>query len=97
EDAVLLESNGQTLRTGEVEGRFPDVNKVLPAQRPRFAVRIDPGLLIDILRVAKDFTEEDARGVYLLFYGQNVPVGVACRNSRGQAFDGLVVPLVTKP
>jgi hypothetical protein len=86
----------QTYQTAAVEGRFPEVNRVLPGGAPLFAVLVDALLLAELLKVAAAFLPEGERGVQLLYYGKDKPLGICTRNEQGQVFDALIVPLVIK-
>lgn len=81
-----------------IEGRFPDVSRVLPSGAPMFRIAVDPWYLAEVLKVAGKLIENSgARRVDLLFYGSQKPMAVLARNTdTGQVFDGLVVPLTTK-
>lgn len=71
-------------------GRFPNIDLVLPRRLPLVRVRVDPGLLITLLQVAKAVNEA---AVELLYYSPVKPIGLIASNENGQAFDGLIVPL----
>jgi hypothetical protein len=72
-------------------GRFPDFAAVLPKRPAPFGFRVNPELLAGLLLAAAAL--DPAGGVWLLLYGPDAPVGVACHNDAGQFFDGLIVPL----
>src|SRR5262249_13763348 len=60
-------------------------------QGPLVAVRLDPALLIPLLKAAAALGPEN--GVELLYNGRGKPLGLRTRNAGGQAFDGLLMPL----
>jgi hypothetical protein len=63
-----------------------------PSSRgPLVAVRLDPALLIPLLKAAAALGPEN--GVELLYYGRGKPLGLRARNASGQTFDGLMMPL----
>jgi hypothetical protein len=79
----------------QVEGRFPNVDQVIPQQIPLFKVRVDPKLMIRMMQTCLDFTSDEARGVVIAFYGERQPLGFLVQNADlNQVFDGLLVPLV---
>jgi hypothetical protein len=90
-DSLALAVGDQTLATRPLAERFPDVDSVLPKQGPLVAVRLDPSLLIPLLKAAAALGPEN--GVELLYYGRGKPLGLRARNAGGQAFDGLLMPL----
>lgn len=85
------------------EGRYPDVNKVIPTAPPLIKVSIDPAYLAELMKSMQQFTDDESRRVDLLFFGtspekaRQVPVGAACgSNESGLTVDGLIVPLVDR-
>jgi hypothetical protein len=95
--AVEILACDTTLKAEAVEGRFPDVDNVLPGVPPVARFCVDPWLFIDLLKVAADvMTNDESKRVEVLFWGFDKPVGVCARNSEGQTFDGLIVPLVVR-
>ena len=76
----------------EERGRWPDVSRVLPKRRVLFAIRFNPQLVMDVLKLAAAL-HEVGPWVELLYFGKNVPFGLITSNSEGQAMDALVVPL----
>jgi uncharacterized protein YfaA (DUF2138 family) len=88
---VLLAVGDQALTTRALDGRFPDVAAVLPRSGALVAVRLNPTLLVELLKVAAAVTAGE--GVDLLFFGRDKPLGLMARNEGGQTFDGLIMPL----
>ncbi|MCI0456916.1 MAG: hypothetical protein L0Z62_08055 [Gemmataceae bacterium] len=81
----------------EVEGRFPDVNRVLPKHPPQVSVGVDPDLVIRVLRAAAALRADGELAVVLHFWPDphGGKLGVTLRNgSTGQALDAVFVPLV---
>lgn len=93
-ERLVFTTGVRTLQAGVVEGRYPEVDRVIPTGIPLFAVRVDALLLAELLRVAAQFLPEGELGVQLLYYGHGKPLGVCTRNEHGQTFDALLVPLV---
>ena len=88
---IHLAVGDQALTTRACDGRFPDVDAVLPQGGALLAVRLNPSLLIELLKVAVAVSAGE--GVDVLFYGRDKPVGLLARNDEGQTFDGLIMPL----
>jgi hypothetical protein len=81
-----------TART--VEGRFPQIDNVMPRKRPMFTFRIDPKLTAETLLTMADLLPDDARGVQCFYYGDGYPLGFCAQNpENGMMIDALVVPL----
>jgi hypothetical protein len=64
---------------------------VIPPHGPLLAVRFNPHLLIELLKLAGAL--EPAAGVTLLYFGKGKPVGLSAANEQGQTFDALLMPL----
>lgn len=71
--------------------RFPNVDGVLPKHGALVAVRVQPALLGELLKLAGALEPEG--GVRLLYFGKGRPLGLSARNDQGQTFDGLLMPL----
>jgi hypothetical protein len=82
-----------------VEGRFPNLNQVMPKKRPLFTFRVDPRILAETLLAMADLLPEESRSVQFFYYGEDLPLGFCARNiDNGIMIDALVVPLTaTKP
>jgi DNA polymerase III sliding clamp (beta) subunit (PCNA family) len=77
----------------EVDGRFPDVDTVLPTAPPLVQIPVNAQLLAELLTVAAVFADaEQSHRAELLYYGRGKPLGVSTRNGR-QFFDGLLMLL----
>ena len=79
-----------------LEGRWPDVDAVLPKAGPLVRVRLNPRLLARLLELAAacgDGDAPEAPAVDLLWYGRGRPLGLMCKNREGQTFDALLMPL----
>jgi hypothetical protein len=84
-----------TART--VEGRFPNLNQVVPKKRPLFTFRVDPKILAETLLALADLLPDEDRAVQFFYYGDGLPLGFCARNAQtGMMIDALVVP-VPKP
>jgi hypothetical protein len=83
---------GEKVVTGSApDGRFPDVSCVLPKRPALFSFRVDPLLLVELLRAAAALGP--VNGVGVLYYGADKPVGLVASNDAGQFFDALLMPL----
>ena len=66
---------GTELVTGRtVKGRFPNINQVIPKQRPLFTFRVDPKILAETLLAMADLLPDTDRGVQFFYYGDGFPV-----------------------
>ena len=87
--------NVNVLEPRLVEGRWPDTDKILPTEKPRYSIDVDAKLLIDLLQVAADFANgDDCRRVTLDLHDPKKPIAVRTKSESGQEFTGLIVPLV---
>jgi hypothetical protein len=86
-----------TART--VEGRFPNLNQVVPRKRPLFTFRVDPKILAETLLAMADLLPDEDRAVPFFYYGDGFPLGFCARNAQtGMMIDALVVPFtIPKP
>jgi hypothetical protein len=89
---TLLVAGENVLQQPTAEARWPDIEAVLPTRPALVSFRVNPGLMIELLKVAGAVTEEGA-GVEVLFWGAGKPVGVTAQSADGVAFDGLIAPL----
>jgi DNA polymerase III sliding clamp (beta) subunit (PCNA family) len=92
EGELVLAVGDQALTVQPAEGRYPDVDQVLPRHGPLVAERLDPQVLAALLKVAA--AVNPGGGVDLLYYGPGKPLGLMTRTDDGHAFDGLLMPLV---
>jgi hypothetical protein len=91
---VYLGLANDVINTRPVEGRFPQIDNVMPAKRPMFTFRIDPKLTAETLLTIADLLPDDARGVQCFYYGDGYPLGFCAQNpENGMMIDALVVPL----
>ncbi len=94
-DAVLASTDldrASVANVRQVDGRYPDVDNVLPKKKPRLTFLVDPELLIRLLTVAKSFTDDEHKAVTFEVRDDGAPIAVKCGVS-GQKFTGLIVPL----
>lgn len=93
---VAFGCDGAILQGQVVEGRYPNIDGVLPkkGRLPRVVVRLDPNLLIRLLQVAASITDSQSPSVDLIIYSPNEPVGVTTRSPLGVTFDGIIMPIV---
>jgi hypothetical protein len=94
-DGVLCLGLGTDLVAARtVEGRFPQIENVMPQKRPMFTFRIDPKLTAETLLTIAELLPDDARGVQCFYYGDGYPLGFCAQNpENGMMIDALVVPL----
>jgi DNA polymerase III sliding clamp (beta) subunit (PCNA family) len=91
---VTFGTGSHLLRTRPVEGRFPDVNIVIPKKPALFSIAVNPLLLAELLTVMANVGGEDERKVFLHFYGPKVPMGVTLKNGEGIVADAILMPLI---
>jgi DNA polymerase III sliding clamp (beta) subunit (PCNA family) len=91
-DTVTMAVSDCTARADPVDGRFPDIDGVLPKAPPLFSVEVQPKLLIDLLRVAAAFAGRESPNVRVCFWPKQNLLGVMTRNE-SQTFDAVVVCL----
>ena len=77
----------------EVEGRWPETNDIIPKHGPLATFRVNPAILCDLLDLAVALLDEEGKGLTLLFYGKDKPVGLSGKNASGQCLDMLMMPL----
>ena len=100
EGVITLASPQCVSRCTPVEGRWPNVDTVLPTGGPLVRLRVNPKMLARLLEVAAAFAELDPPeppAVDLLWYGRDKPLGVVGKNREGQIFDALLMPLTGNP
>jgi DNA polymerase III sliding clamp (beta) subunit (PCNA family) len=86
-----LAVGNQSITGSAPDDRFPDFAAVLPRRPATVSFRVNPGLLVELLRAAAAL--EPVNGVGVLYYGPDKPVGLIAHNDAGQFFDGLLMPL----
>lgn len=100
-EAVITLALPQAIaRCTPIEGRWPNVDMVLPAAGPLVRIRVNPKTLARLLEVAVAFSEPglaEPPAVDILFYGRDKPLGIAGKNHQGQTFDALMMPLIGGP
>jgi len=95
--SILASTDGRTRHVAAVanlEGRFPEYDKILPAGDPEPTSRlfVNPEHLAGVLALAERFRDEKTPKVTIELYGPRRPVAIRTSNGR-QHFLGLVVPL----
>lgn len=94
----VLQPGGALATDNVLEGRFPDVESVLPKGPPLVTVHLNPAYLIALLQAAMEVTGDSAQAknggprVALRYYGKDKPVGVTA-HSPDVTFDGMIMPL----
>ena len=75
-----------------LEGRFPNVDLVLPKTVPLARFVVNPDYLASLCALATAIDPE-VRRIELLFYGEGKPIGLVARNGAGQTMDAILMPL----
>lgn len=60
---IYLGLGNDVINTRMVDGRFPDISKVIPKKKPLFTFRIDPKLLGDTLLAIAELLPPESSGV----------------------------------
>jgi hypothetical protein len=91
---VCLGLGSELVTARTVEGRFPNINQVIPKEKPLFTFSFDPKSLADTLLAMAELLPDTDRRVQLFYYGDGLPIGFCARNiDNGIFIDALVVPL----
>jgi DNA polymerase III sliding clamp (beta) subunit (PCNA family) len=95
-ESILATTDGEAVHAEtipNVEGRFPDYEAVLPRDEPRARVDLNPELLLDLVRLARDFVANmEARRITLEVRDPGTPIVIKATNGT-QEFVGLLMPL----
>lgn len=86
---------GEFHQTGDDGYRWPNTNQVIPSGKVACTFRIDPRMLIEVLRCAMAVDQSDAPSVTFTIFRQDKPIAISARNEEGSQYgDFIVVPLV---
>jgi DNA polymerase III sliding clamp (beta) subunit (PCNA family) len=95
-ESILATTDGEAVRAEtipNVEGRFPDYEAVLPCDEPRARVELNPELLLDLVRLVRDFVANmEARRITLEVHDPGTPIVIKATNGT-QELVGLLMPL----
>src|SRR5215472_7512838 len=100
EGVITLALPQAIARCSPIEGRWPNVDMVLPSTGPLVRIRVNPKMLARLLEVAAAFSEpclSEPPAVDILFYGRDRPLGIVGKNHQGQTIDALIMPLMGGP
>jgi hypothetical protein len=77
-----------------LDGRFPNIDGVLPKRPARLSFAVNPAYLIDLLQIARAVLGDEKR-VEVHFWEGGAPVGLSCMTADhgGVYLDGLIMPL----
>jgi hypothetical protein len=75
-------------------GRFPDVGRLLGAQRSVLRVKVDARQLVALLQAATAFADPGSAVVILHFQASGKPLLVTASGGEGLEFEGCVCPVV---
>jgi DNA polymerase III sliding clamp (beta) subunit (PCNA family) len=88
--ATIDEDGGSLVRQPRnVEGRFPDTDRVMPTDKPLASIMVDATLLAELLQVAAQFA--DGGHVTIDLFGKG-PARITGQNT-SQKFTGLMAPV----
>ncbi len=94
-DECVLCSGNVVSRTPYVDGRFPDINGVIP-EKPIISVNVNPVYLMELCKLASDILkkETDSPNVTVCFYkNASGPFGITLKSEAGIFADLLLMPL----
>jgi hypothetical protein len=92
--SIKITTDGRTFSAPPVDGRYPDWQAVLPKGQPKFAIRVCPGYLADILRTASRMLPAEHQAVVLCFWDSEAPLAVVAKNPEtGLTLDSILMPL----
>ena len=95
------ENESSTEQPANIEGKYPDYRNIIPdmSKEKTVKLKVDPVLLAKLLDVASRFTECESSRVEIEMIVPNKtptvvhPVTIKTRNSDGQTFTGVIIPL----
>lgn len=93
--SCVLSSGYCVMEATKGDGRFPDLNGVLPATPPVAEAHVNPELLISLLQLARELFGKEAARVTLKFHKigvQTGPITLSCEHG-GIYLDMLLMPL----
>ncbi|MGE0367282.1 MAG: hypothetical protein AB7Q00_16280 [Phycisphaerales bacterium] len=95
---TLLVAGDSRIEAEPVDGRYPEVMAVIPKRAALASFKLNPRLLIDLLKAAATISETDTDSghgpwVEILFWAPDQPIGIITRGKDGLAFDGIIMPL----
>jgi DNA polymerase III sliding clamp (beta) subunit (PCNA family) len=88
--AAIDEDGGSLVRQPRnVEGRFPDTDRVMPTDEPLASIMVDAAMLAELLQVAAQFADQGYVTIDLFTKG---PARITGKNA-SQKFTGLIMPV----
>lgn len=93
-DQAAMSYGDHVAYTQLVEGRFPDVDGILPKGPAPVRVYLNPDLLIKVLKAASEISKGGPKNavIELLYWKPGAPIGIATVGPDGLVFDALVMP-----
>jgi DNA polymerase III sliding clamp (beta) subunit (PCNA family) len=97
EEELTMAVSDCTAKAAPIDGRFPNVDAVLPKEPPTASIAISPKLLMGLLRTAMAFADPNNQVVVMHVWDGREPqmLGFSTRNET-QTFDGLLVGVCEK-
>jgi hypothetical protein len=105
--SIELLTNGRLLLTCQgrrwfesacLDGRFPDWTAILPKEKPRFTVRVNPELLAELLSNVSRMLDPESQSVTIAFWTPDQPIAVVAKDRlNGLCLDALLMPITDKP
>jgi DNA polymerase III sliding clamp (beta) subunit (PCNA family) len=103
--ALVLGKKAAGFSTGEddavrvklIEGRYPPVDTILPAEPPRARFRLNALLFAKLLKVVAAFTDDDHAVATIKFWDEDKPIWVSASNENGQVMRAAQMPCSPEP
>lgn len=91
---VGMATFGKLCQAPLLDGRFPNIDDVLPKGPAKLTFSVSAAYMIGLLQVARAVLGDEHR-VDIHFWKDGAPVGITCHTSEhgGVFFDGLIMPL----
>jgi DNA polymerase III sliding clamp (beta) subunit (PCNA family) len=93
---TLLVSGSSVSATKLMEGRYPDIDSVIPRKGvPLATITLDPDLLINVLRIVSAVCKDGQLGkrVQMHYFGPDKPIGFTADGAEGVMLDAILMPL----
>jgi DNA polymerase III sliding clamp (beta) subunit (PCNA family) len=94
-DRLLLTCQGRRwFESHCLDGRFPDWTTVIPKEKPRFTVRVNPEMLAGLLTNVSRMLDAESQSVTIAFWTPDRPIAVVAKDRvTGLCIDSLLMPI----
>lgn len=83
----------QAVRALTIEGAYPNTDKVIPTEEPKFSVTLAPEILLRLATYAQKHGREDYKGIRFDFTDEMAPVRFKFRLEAGTEASGVLMPM----